>query len=100
MKKNRIIEDPIVTAEIRAEEQKENILKEKNADEAVAKLCQRHQKQIILEEQRKQKMAEPTPVTIIPLPTEPKRRGRPPKVPKESCFEFENQMEVSPRKFI
>src|SRR5437867_1575820 len=93
IKKSKIVEDPILSAQIRTEDEKTKILKSKKKDnKAAALLSDISHKQLVLEEQRKKKIAEPMPITVVPIETEPaKKRGRPPKEPKESYFEVENQ---------
>jgi hypothetical protein len=93
MKKNKITEDPLIAAQIKMESEKSNIFRnKKDPDAQLAVLSNIAQKQSVLEEQRKKQLSIPTPVSLISEPVEVKKRGRPPKVPKESFFEYEKQM--------
>ena len=80
IRRSKILDDPLLTEEIKTEETKEKIIKQrKNPDEKVQQLINVAHKQRVLKEKRNAAPAEEIVSPPLPLFMPIKKRGRPPK---------------------
>jgi len=92
MKRAHITEDPLLTTQVKLEEQKSKILRKKqNPDKKLAEFIDLSHSQNIVDEQQINKDSKSREIVIEPTVPQlaPKKPGKPSKTPKAPYFEYQ-----------